>query len=98
MSPTRAIILFWGDGAVSDDAISKLFSKVDEIRDDVSVIKTKMEEREKRDSENNHENRIKSLELWRAAQLGVSGFVKNWGPVVISVGLAVWASTRGGHG
>lgn len=84
---------------MGEDAITRLFSKVEEIRNDVSVIKTKIEEREKRDDDNNHENRIKSLELWRAAQQGISGFIQRWGPVAISAGIGIFVATRGGgHG
>lgn len=80
---------------MSDDVIQRLFNKIDGLRDDVTFIKATMEEREKRDSDNDHERRIKSLELWKAAHEGISGFIQRWGPVIISGGIAIYVGLRG---
>lgn len=80
---------------MGDDVIQRLFDKIDGVAQDTATIKAQLAEREGR----KHEERIQSLELWRAAQQGVSGFIQRWGPVLISAGIGLYvASKGGGHG
>lgn len=78
-----------------NDVTQKLLDKIESIQTDVSIIKTKLEEREKLENAYDHEGRIKSLELWRAEQQGVSGFIQRWGPVVISGAIGLYVAFRG---
>lgn len=39
------------------------------------------------------ETRVSKLELWRASQAGITGLVKDYGPLVMS-GLAIYFSLR----
>ncbi|WP_371374342.1 hypothetical protein [Sporomusa aerivorans] len=77
---------------MGDDVIQRLFDKIDGVAHDTATIKAQLEERENR----KHEVRIQKLELWKAAQEGVSGFIQRWGPVVISGLIAIWVATKGG--
>ncbi|VBB06789.1 Hypothetical protein LUCI_2025 [Lucifera butyrica] len=61
----------------------------------LTVLCATLSEREKRCNEHNgivanHEQRLKNVELWQAAQQGVTGFIQRWGPVIITCGVAVY--------
>ncbi|MBU2701701.1 hypothetical protein Ga0466249_002820 [Sporomusaceae bacterium BoRhaA] len=98
---------------VSEATLQELFTlirqnneKTNEVDKKVTELVAKTSEKdracEKHDkTTENHENRIYGLELWRAAQGGITGFLWRVFPLLlsaISVALAAYAVTHGGHG
>ncbi|MDR3565598.1 MAG: hypothetical protein P4N59_29740 [Negativicutes bacterium] len=86
---------------VSEATVGEIFGVIRAIDQKLSNLCGKLEEKEKRCSDHNdtttdHEKRIRTIELWKAGQQGISGVAQRWGPVIISVAVALYIG-RGGH-
>lgn len=90
---------------VSEATLQELFTlirqnneKTNEVDIKVTELIAKSNEREKAGEKQDHEGRIYTLELWRASQGGITGFLWKITPLAISAVAVYLAATHGGHG
>lgn len=84
---------------MSEESTSKLLSEINYMKNQLTKICTKLEERQKRcnahaDSMDDYDMRIRAVELWQASQVGSDGLVWRVMPLLISalsVGVAAYA-------
>ena len=93
--------------AISEESAKELFELIRENTKETANVNTKVAtliiRLEKRceihiDTTGDHETRLRGLEDWIAGQKGLQGFVKQWGPVMASVGLALWTIHKTANG
>lgn len=84
---------------MSEEAASKLLAEINDIKNQLTKICTKLEERQRRceshaDGMDEYEIRLRAIEIWQAAQSGSSGLAWRVMPLLISalsVGVAAYA-------
>ena len=79
---------------MGDEVIRTLLTKIDRIAEDVATIKARIEDHAEKIAD--HEKRLRKIEMWKASQEGIAGFVQRWGPVAISTIIAIYVTTRHG--
>ncbi|MDR3591590.1 MAG: hypothetical protein P4N41_18190 [Negativicutes bacterium] len=92
--------------AISVETLNDLFGLIRGVTDEINKVDKKVTsllaiapEKEKRCDDHNkktddHENRIRTVELWKAGQQGVAGFIQRWGPVIVAASVALYVGWR----